>query len=260
MHPVQHVEIGVGWHTGTLRQRRPNEDSLVTLQGTCTNHEQLVPFGLFVVADGMGGHFFGQEASQMAIQSMMRSVLQNILKSEKLHDDACIGILIDGVEQANRTICQYSTEKNKDMGTTLTAALLIDGKAHVINVGDSRTYHYREGEGLFQITCDHSLVANLVADGVITHDEMYTHPERNKIYRCVGSAEGVQVDYFTVEVRARDRLLLCSDGLWEMVRDPEIERILKLGTEAKEMSKQLVQAALDGGGADNIGVIVAHIL
>ncbi len=258
--PVHHIEIGVGWHTGTLRQRRPNEDSLVTLQGTCTYNGRLVPFGLCVVADGMGGHFFGQEASQMAIQSMMQSVLRDMLKSEDISDTSCIEILTSGAEEANATICQYSIDKNKDMGTTLTAALLIEGKAHIINVGDSRTYCYREGQGLSQITYDHSLVANLVAQGVITPDEIYTHPERNKIYRCVGTTEGVEVDWFTIDVHPYDRLLLCSDGLWEMVRDAEIERILKYNTDAKEMSKQLVQAALDAGGADNIGLIVVHML
>lgn len=258
--PVQHTEVGVGWHTGIRRQRSPNEDSLMTLQGTCTYNGRLVPFGLFVVADGMGGYSFGQEASQMAIQTMTQSVLWNMMKSEDVSEDTCIEVLMSGVEQANAAICQYSQEKKKDMGTTLTAALLIEEKVCIINVGDSRTYCYQEEQGLSQITCDHSLVANLVAQGSILPDEIYTHPDRNKIYRCLGIPEGVEVDWFSVEIHPSDRLLLCSDGLWEMVRDAEIERILKYGTNVKEMSNQLVQAALDAGGVDNIGLIVVHML
>ncbi len=253
------LNVGVGWNSGITRRQRPNEDSLVVLQGMCTYNDQLVPFGLFVVADGMGGHDFGQEASHIAIQSMMQTVLRDIVASASLNDTAIIELLVNGVEKANTAICQRCREWQKDMGTTLTAALVVDTKVYVVNVGDSRTYLYDESNGLSQITLDHSLVANLVIAGVITPDEVYTHPERNKVYRSLGNRDGVEVDWFTRDLRQGDSLLLCSDGLWEMVREPDIRRLIGSGQEPTKVCDMLVQAALRGGGEDNVSAIVVKV-
>lgn len=259
--PAQQLVVGTGWDTGIKRKHKPNEDSLVALQSICTCNGRLIPFGLFVVADGMGGHAYGQQASQIAIHSMIQSVLPNLMKSNSLSNASLIKMLLDSVEQANQAICHYIREQVEgvDMGTTLTAALSVDAKAYIVNVGDSRTYLYREGKGLSQITRDHSLVARLVASGAIAPDEVYTHPGRNKVYRFVGDSKGVEVDWFVVDLWKGDRLLLCSDGLWEMVRDPEIERIIESRTDAMQVSERLVQAALNGGGADNVSVIVVQV-
>jgi serine/threonine protein phosphatase PrpC len=113
-------------------------------------------------------------------------------------------------------------------------------------VGDSRLYQYRAGVGLSQITQDHSLVAALAAAGIIRPQDIYTHPRRNLIYRCLGEKSHVEVDTTTVLLAAGDILLLCSDGLWEMVRDPQI-------------AHALIQAALAGGGEDNVSAIVARV-
>lgn len=258
-HPLSQFEFGVGWHVGIKRKNNANEDSFITLQGSCCLDGQQLPFGLFAVADGMGGHFFGREASQIAARSMMQAVLSQIMGNDVLNDELCIEVLLNGVEQANANICRYSAAKKRDMGTTLTAALLIKDKAYIINVGDSRTYIHREQEGLTKVTQDHSLVARLLAAGSITSDEVYTHPERNKIYRCIGNNDGVEVDWFTVDMQAGDQFLLCSDGLWEMVRDPEIERILRHGSDVHRVSDQLVEAALRGGGADNITAVIVQV-
>ncbi len=127
-------------------------------------------------------------------------------------------------------------------------------------MGDSRTYLYRSGEGLRQITRDHSLVARLVATGIITAEEVYTHPDRNKVYRALGEKDEVQVDWFTEPVQPGDLLLLCSDGLWELVRDHEIEKILqRCLNDAPQAADALVKAALHRGGTDNVSVIVARI-
>jgi serine/threonine protein phosphatase PrpC len=253
------LSVGVGWHVGIKRRRAPNEDSVVAVQSTCTYQGRLIPFGLFVVADGMGGYAGGQEASRIAIQSMMHTVLQNIIMSNELSDEFLTDMLIGGVEWANQTIYQRGQERGIEMGTTLTAALVFGAKVYVVNVGDSRTYLYRNGVGLTQITRDHSLVATLVTFGEITADEIYTHPERNKVYRSLGMKEHVDIDWFVVDLCSRDRLLLCSDGLWEMVRDPEISRILANANDATRASDTLVQAALHGGGADNVSVIVVQV-
>lgn len=256
---AQPLDVGVGWNAGIARRASPNEDSVVVLQGTCTFHGRLVPFGLFVVADGMGGHDYGQEASRIAIQSMMQIVVQNLVMSNQLVDETFREILVQGVEWANEAIFQRSQEWKKEMGTTLTAALLVEEKAYVVNVGDSRTYILRDGLGLTQITRDHSLVARLVANGEITPEEIYTHPERNKIYRSLGRREQVEVDWYTLNVRPSDRLLLCTDGLWEMVRDPEIERLLRYEHNPTRVCDLLVQAALRSGGSDNVSAVVVRV-
>lgn len=127
-------------------------------------------------------------------------------------------------------------------------------------MGDSRTYVYRRDGGLAQITRDHSLVARLVSVGAIAAEDVYTHPDRNKIYRGLGEKDSVQVDWFIEPVQAGDYLLLCSDGLWEMVRDHEIEKILKRCLpDVSQASDALIKAALHRGGSDNVSVIVAPV-
>jgi len=127
-------------------------------------------------------------------------------------------------------------------------------------VGDSRVYLYREDEGLEQITRDHSSVARLVEAGAITPDEVYSHPKRNEIYRSLGHQSTVKVDTFSVPLQIGDVLLLCSDGLWEMVRDASIAGILESSLpDLARTCDQLRQAALNGGGKDNISMIVASV-
>jgi serine/threonine protein phosphatase PrpC len=256
------AKIGVGWDPGIKRRHQPNEDGLAAIQGTCTHKDLLIPFDLFIVADGMGGHANGQEASRLAIQTMAHIILRNLVASNEINPTLLTNILTHSVQQANQVILQRNQELNSDMGTTLTAALVINGQAYVVNVGDSRTYLYRHGQGLGQITRDHSLVARLVANGVITPDEIYTHPGRNLVERGLGDKPTIEVDSFLVGLCKGDWLLLCSDGLWEMVRDSEIAHIMSISKNSnpEEISDLLVQAALDGGGHDNISVIVAQVL
>jgi serine/threonine protein phosphatase PrpC len=253
-------DIGANWDAGKKRKDRPNEDSLVALQGMCIYNSQLCPFGFFVVADGMGGHANGQDASYLAIQSLLSSVLPAIVGSDATSDELLVEILATGVQQANRVVYQRGQEVRSDMGTTITAALVVNTRAFVVNVGDSRTYLYRRCDGLLQITHDHSHVARLVAAGQIARDDIYTHPERNQIYRALGSAQDLEVDWFTLSLQGEDCLLLCSDGLWEMVRDQEIERIFQQRHgEPSLASKELERAALKGGGLDNISAIVVRL-
>lgn len=256
---VQSLEVGVGWNAGLRRRELPNEDSLAVLQGTYTYEGQLLPFGLFVIADGMGGYEGGLEASRLAVQSMTHTILQNIAMGSELTDHFFVDMLVGGVEWANQAIYQRRQAEGSEMGTTLTAALVIDMKAHIVNVGDSRTYLFRDSAGLIQITHDHSLVASLVAFGQITPDEVYTHPDRSKVYRSLGHSPDLKIDSFSIDLSPRDSLLLCSDGMWEMVRDPAIERIVRGGGAPSSITDRLVQAALRGGGADNISVILAQV-
>ena len=227
------------------------------MQGAGTYNSLPQEFGLFVVADGMGGHANGQNASRMAIQTIIDYILPQISENKQMEDEAFAKLLRDGVQCANQAVHQRNLEDRADMGTTMTAALVFGPTAYIANVGDSRTYLYREPGGLTKITHDHSVVASLVEAGIIKPDDIYTHPKRNQIYRSLGEKPVVEVDSFIVSLKAGDKLLLCSDGLWDMVRDPEIQRLMSAPTpDPSKTGQKLIQAALDGGGEDNVSVIV----
>jgi serine/threonine protein phosphatase PrpC len=169
-------------------------------------------------------------------------------------------LLQDGVQQANQAVHRNNMELRADMGTTITATLVVDVTAYVCNVGDSRTYLYRQGEGLRKVTNDHSVVASLVEAGIIQPDDIYTHPKRNQIYRSLGEKMNVEVDSFRVSLQSGDKLLLCSDGLWDMVRDPKIEDVIKNPLpDPNQTASDLISAALEGGGEDNVSVIVISV-
>jgi len=252
--------VGTRTDPGIKRKHKPNEDSLFAMQGARTQNTQPEQFGLFVVADGMGGHANGQDASRLAIQTIINYVLPILSAGGEMNDEGFVKLLSDGVQQSNHAVNQNNQERRADMGTTMTAALVAGSMAYVANVGDSRTYLYREPEGLTKITHDHSVVASLVDAGVIKPDDIYTHPKRNQIYRSLGEKPVVEVDTFKVHLRPGDKLLLCSDGLWDMVRDPEIQRVMRAPvSDPAQTTSGLIQAALDGGGEDNISVIVVHV-
>ncbi len=251
--------VGSGTDPGIRRRNKPNEDSILAIQGIYPDHGRSLPAGLFVVADGMGGHASGQEASQLAIQVLSERVIpamQHNVEEEEVFEK----LLADGTYSANLAVHERNQQDKKFMGTTVTAALVVGTTAHIVNVGDSRTYLYRQCDGLTQITRDHSVVARLVEEKMIEVDEIYTHPRRNEIYRCLGERASVEVDTFSMPLQVGDSLLLCSDGLWEMVRDPDIEEILQCSHSSPSQARtQLIQAALNGGGQDNISVIVVHV-
>src|SRR6266487_1299934 len=259
----RNLSLAVGHLTdpGIKRKHKPNEDSLFAMQGARTYNTLSQQFGLFVVADGMGGHANGQDASRLAIQTIIDYILPKIsANNDEMDDDAFLNLLCEGVQHANQAVHQRNLEERADMGTTMTTALVVGATAYVANVGDSRTYLYRQPEGLRKITHDHSVVASLVDAGIIKPDDIYTHPKRNQIYRSLGEKPSVEVDSFKVRLQPGDKLLLCSDGLWDMVRDPEIQRLLSTpAPDPTKTGKELIQAALDGGGEDNVSVIVVSI-
>lgn len=253
--------IGTGLDAGIKRKNKPNEDCLIAYQSTLTREAGARFSALFVVADGMGGHANGREASHMAIQAICNVIIPLLADEEEISENNIAHLLVEGVQHANNAVYQHNQEYGLDTGTTMTAALIADDLIAVANVGDSRTYLYRATAGLAPITRDHSTVARLVESGQITPDEVYTHPQRNEIYRNLGDDIPVEVDTRLIEIERGMTLLLCSDGLWEMVRDAQIERILRETLpDATQACRRLLQAALDGGGLDNISVIVVHVL
>ena len=252
--------VSSGSDPGKVRKNAPNEDMILAIQGTCETPSGPQPVGLFVVADGMGGHADGQVASRLAIQEV-GDTLVPLLMNRTQEPELFLESLKDAVHRANLSIYQRNREREHMMGTTLTAALVVGSKAFIVNAGDSRTYIYRTDDGLKQVTRDHSSVARLVEAGAIEPDDVYVHPLRNQIYRCLGDHATLQVDTFELALDVEDTLLLCSDGLWEMVRNPQIAAILKETHMHPSMARdELIQAALDGGGADNVSVIVVTMV
>ena len=253
-----YLDIGTALDTGIKRRGRPNEDSLLALPAISNACGGVQPVGLFVIADGMGGHGNGQEASRLAISALHDALKLALVGSPE--DDNYEQVLAEGAHTANLAVYRRNRQQQTDMGTTLAVALVIGNMAYVANVGDSRVYLYRESEGLEQITRDHSSVARLVEAGAITRDEVYSHPKRNEIYRSLGHQSTVKVDTFSVPLQVGDLLLLCSDGLWEMARDSTIKGIMESTLpDVSHTCDELRQAALKGGGKDNISVITVCV-
>lgn len=238
--------------------------------------------GLFIVADGMGGHQAGEIASDLAVQTLRQALAwfinandaedtqpsaprENTGNTTVFEGSAELPLqrrLRVAIEEANQSIANYS-EDNPDnagnLGTTITCALIDGDVAIIANVGDSRTYLLREGQ-LQQLTEDHSYVAQLVREGQLAPKDIFSHPRRNVITRSLGHRPDVEVDTWAQPLMAGDRLLLCSDGLWEMVQEPAtIAEIMGSSDHPKRTVEQLIIAANRAGGADNIGVVVVHV-
>jgi serine/threonine protein phosphatase PrpC len=253
------MQVGYKLDPGIRRKDRPNEDTLYVTQGTMLAASPSNPstqYVLLVVADGMGGQGHGQLASRLAVQSLVDFVSS----SSGLQHASPESLLSAGVQRANQVVYECNQQRHTVMGTTMTAALLIGSSAYIAHVGDSRLYLYREPTGLTQMTRDHSVVAELAAAGVIAPNDIYTHPRRNEIIRCLGKNASIEVDVSVVQLADSDMLLLCSDGLWEMVPDQQIAALLvKPMPTPNDTAAALIQAALAGGGKDNVSAIVARV-
>jgi len=260
--PGRSLKPAHGQATHPGRKYTRNEDAVVTFTFDKEQDGRSVPIGFYLVADGMGGHDAGDVASRTVNRIVTdwvikTTVLPDLRKTtRKLTTENVPGeLLAQAIQQANEVLLHHGQAKGSDLGSTVTAALVIGDVATVANVGDSRTYLLRDGR-LAQITQDHSLVARLVDAGVIKPAEVRTHPQRNQIYRCLGHKPTIAVDTFTVQLQRGDRLVLCSDGLWEMVLDPEMQRIVESARSSQQACDALVEAANRAGGEDNIAVIV----
>ena len=204
---------------------------------------------LFIVADGMGGHKAGDYASRYTIERVVASVSRNT-------GEEPIAIMKEAINKANELLVAESREdeSKSGMGTTLVIGTIIGNKLFVANIGDSRLYVV--GQNMSQITRDHSLVDEMVRLGEINADEARVHPDKNIITRAVGTSDHVEADFFEVEITADDTILLCTDGLTNMVRDDEILDIIKKYDNAQAATMQLVKEANANGGRDNITVMI----
>jgi protein phosphatase len=254
-----------GYRTDAGRKRDHNEDFVGKYSLGMQQTPETPEVGLYLVADGMGGHQAGEVASKDVVRVILDEIQEKVqelqsvpkLKRSTIRLDQLVSageVLSGAILRANEVLYNARQRIGSDRGTTITAVLIVGDLCAVANVGDSRTYLLREGS-LEQITQDHSLVASLVAANMIQADEVRSHPQRSQIYRTLGERAEVAIDVYELNLREGDRLLLCSDGLWEMVLDPEIQQAMQQATNPQEASDRLIEAANLAGGEDNISVV-----
>jgi protein phosphatase len=254
--------VGAASHTGMVRDL--DEDAYFYTELRFNRKTVSRTWGLYIVADGMGGHAAGEVASDMAIRGAYE-VVQRAYFAEAVDADAVDEedrlreIAKQAALQANEYVLRESRSRNSDMGTTITLALVAGDRAVVANVGDSRTYMYQDGQ-LRRVSKDHSLVQRLVDLGQIAPDDVYSHPQRNAVLRSLGDKSAVEVDVFSERLKPGDALLLMSDGQWEMTRDPEMEQILESMPDPQAACVELVKAANAAGGDDNITVVLVRFV
>ncbi len=244
--------------TDVGRKRRHNEDAYLLD----------VERGLFVVADGMGGHVAGEVASRITVESIQ----EFISGTEDEHENTWpFGFnnryslegnrLTTAIEKANEKVMRAMQNRPelKGMGTTVVAALFDSERATLVHVGDSRVYLLRNGE-LRRLTDDHSWVQEQVNAGILSEDEARTHPLKNVVTRALGGASHVAPDVTEIELTAGDRFLLCSDGLTGMINDDEVSECLRSEHSLERVVRSLIDFANERGGADNITAIVVEVV
>jgi len=261
LHQVKSVALVVGRHSHVGVVRDHNEDCLLTLEIQRAQLSENCPLGLYVVADGMGGHEAGEIASGLAVSAVARVTANNLMlpwMDGKPPTDY-EALLKEAFQAANKAVHDRRRSARTDMGTTLVGALIVGAEAFVANIGDSRCYHLNR-EKFKQVTVDHSLVERLVAAGQITREEARVHPQRNYIYRTVGDKPQVEVDTFKVSLKPGDYLVLCSDGLNSMIEDEQIWQAVLDNPHPQVACAELIRLANAAGGDDNVTVIVVQVL
>jgi len=243
------------------KQRELNEDSLLALTSTMAGNSGNLPFGLYIVADGMGGHQFGEVASNVAIRSVAGYVIRKFqpylfqVNSESM-EESFQEIMQAAVREAQRAI----QKEAPGSGTTLTAALVVGQQITVAHVGDSRAYFIHQDGRVETITRDHSLVKRLEELGHITPEEAANYPHRNVLYRALGQGEILDPDIFTVGFPQQGSLLICSDGLWGVITEQDLVRSITDAPTLQRACQNLVNAANTAGGPDNISVILVQLI
>ena len=243
---------------GAIRKR--NEESCLVFCSEAGGHFPMLSFGLYVVADGMGGHEAGHRASKVGSRTAAHHVLQEVylplLGQETTPDhDTIVTIIRDAVQIAHEAV--YDPDPAHDGGTTLTLALILGEELYVAHVGDSRAYCLNDSN-LQTVTNDHSLVQRLQDEGQLTAAEAENYEYRNVLLRALGQEDELEIDTYHLNLPKQGKLLLCSDGLCGLVKDPELERIMNLPISPPETTEKLIAAAMKAGGFDNITAVVVE--
>ena len=256
---LQQLIAAAGQSVG--KQRELNEDSLLALTTTMAGNSGNLPFGLYIVADGMGGHQFGEVASNAAIRTVAGYVLKKFhpylfqVKVDTM-DESFQEIMSAAVNEAQRIIQREAPGS----GTTLTAALVLGQQITIAHVGDSRAYFVYPDGRLETVTRDHSLVQRLQELGHITPEEAENYPHRNVLYKALGQGDILDPEIFTLAFPQPGTLMICSDGLWGVVAEQDIIRSVNEAPNLQRACQNLVTAANTAGGPDNISVVLAQLI
>ncbi|MBK8419550.1 protein phosphatase 2C domain-containing protein [Candidatus Villigracilis saccharophilus] len=256
---TKQLTASVGQSVG--KQRDHNEDSVLALTSIISGSTESIPFGLYIVADGMGGHQFGEVASNAAVRIMggnitkkFHSYLYN-LPSVSLQES-----LQEVMETSIAEAHQYVQREAPGSGTTVTAALVLGQQVTIAHVGDSRAYSIYPDGRIDAITRDHSLVKRLEELGHLSKDEVENFPHRNVLIRALGQGDTLEADIFTIPFPQTGYLMICSDGLWGVISEKEILRCITEAPNLNRACQNLVEAANEAGGPDNITVILAQMI
>jgi serine/threonine protein phosphatase PrpC len=257
------LRLLVGQRSDPGQVRDLDEDSMFVLTMASTYESRTGPvLGLYSVADGMGGHAGGEVASKMALQVLVQRVLSTVIlpeiAGELVLEEDILAFLRQATIAANDEVYLTRQKRENDMGTTLTTVLIRDNRLFLAHVGDCRAYRWSVN-GLDQLTTDHSVVASMIAKGQAEPEELYTHPHRSIVYRCIGDKPIVEVETDLLPVAPGDRIIVCCDGLWELVRDEGIEDVMLQEADPQMACDLLVRRANAAGGDDNISVIVVQV-
>lgn len=242
--------------------RENNEDSSFVLETSLPITPETVSLGIYIVADGMGGHQAGEVASKMAVRIISTTLLDKFREAKGAPSPSLF--VKQAIDKANAEIHARacSNPQLSSMGTTVTLGLRLEDRLYLGHVGDSRAYLIRKG-GIKQLTEDHSVVAQLLKAGMITPEEAKTHPDRGKIFRCLGTSAEVAIDTYGQSgkkdyliLQNGDSLVFCTDGLTGHVTDDEILDYIHKGDDAHSTCRDLILLANLRGGEDNISLIV----
>ncbi|MDO9085901.1 MAG: protein phosphatase 2C domain-containing protein [Anaerolineaceae bacterium] len=251
--------VGVGQSVG--RQRDHNEDALFYFSSNFANSVKDVNFGIFVVADGMGGHEFGEVASSVASKIVGENIIKKLYfplfsaSSSEAPSESIQEIIEQSIKKAQNAVMQ----KAPGGGTTITAGLIIGDQITIGHVGDTRLYFLYPDGRIETKTNDHSLVRRLVDLGQITENEAKTHPNKNVLYRALGQSEPFRPDLMSLTIPKPGYILICSDGLWGSVGDDELFRLATNSESPSIACSKMVESANKAGGPDNISVILIKI-
>lgn len=240
----------------TYSATRIGENKLVNQDCFLCETNQLGEFSnLFIVADGMGGYNGGEIASGFCVENV-KNYIQNVKDGASV-----ISVMREAINSTNEILRDRASkdEEISHCGTTAVIATIVSGvNMYVANIGDSRLYHLSDGV-LKQITEDHSLVEEMVKKGHITREKARFHPDKNIITKAIGSEPSVEADYFEVMVKEKDRILLCSDGVSNMMEESFIKEVLSSKLELSEMGDILIKTAVENGGKDDITLVIIEV-
>ena len=242
----------IGMLTDVGQVRTVDEDSILAADLSFGVNSDTSKFLLLAVADGMGGHAKGEEASKIALNAIARAVIPDLLNNTPFTK-----ILEKGIQNANQDILDY-TAKNPEasgMGTTSVCAVVKDNQIHLANVGDSRAYRVSDDE-ICRVTKDHSYVQALIDEGDITEEQAREHPRKNEITRAVGIMPSIEVDTMKLTLDSDESLLLCCVGVIEHLSDDDIHKIIRDSPDPQTACQEIVDMANERGGSDNISLII----